>query len=234
MRALFRAIGGRLSGGLGSVNARAIAAGLGRDTEQSGHLCSRVLGERASGEQSAQYLEQSAGRLSRGFGSANARAIAAAWATTQNNLGMVLRDLGERASGEQGAQYLEQSVAAYRAALEVRTREQLPQQWAATQNNLGMRARGSWRTGERRTRCAIFRAVAGRLSRGFGSVNARAIAAGLGRDASNLGNLLSVLGRRVERRTRCAISRAVGRRLSRGFGSLHARAIAAGLGRDAR
>ena len=41
------------------------------------------------------------------------------WATTQNNLGNVLRDLGERASGEQGAQYLEQSVAAYRAALEV-------------------------------------------------------------------------------------------------------------------
>src|SRR5206468_3685329 len=120
------------------------------------------------------------------------------WAATQNNLGWVLRDLGERTSGEQCAQYLQQSVVAYRAALEVRTREQLPQGWAATQDNLGnvltvlgrrasgeqsgVGARSSWRTGERRTKCAVLTAVAGRLSRGFGSANARAIAAGLGRD----------------------------------------------------
>jgi tetratricopeptide (TPR) repeat protein len=59
------------------------------------------------------------------------------WATTQNNLGIVLEELGTRSSGEQSAQYLQQSVTAYRAALEVRTREQLPQDWATTQNNLG-------------------------------------------------------------------------------------------------
>jgi len=60
------------------------------------------------------------------------------WATTQNNLGRVLRALGARASGEQSAQYLQQSMAAFRAALDVRTREKLPQDWAATQNNLGV------------------------------------------------------------------------------------------------
>ena len=128
---------------------------------------------------------------------------------TQNNLGIVLAVLGERASGEQGAQYLEQSVAAYRAALEVRTREQLPQDWATTQNNLGNVLSVLGRTGERRTRCAISRAVGGRLSRGLGSLHARAIAAGLGHDAEQSGHRAQGSWRTGERRTRCAVFTAV-------------------------
>jgi len=96
----------------------------------------RILGERARGEQAAQYLEQSVAAYRAALEVYTCEQLPQAWATTQNNLGNVLCVLGERASGEQ-AQYLEQSVAAYRAALEVRTREQLPQDWAMTQNNLG-------------------------------------------------------------------------------------------------
>jgi hypothetical protein len=97
----------------------------------------RILGERASGEQAAQYLEQSVAAYRAALEVYTREQLPQAWATTQNNLGNVLSVLGERASSEQAAQYLEQSVAAYRAALEVRTREQLPQDWATTQNNLG-------------------------------------------------------------------------------------------------
>ena len=111
---------------------------------------------------------------------------------------MVLRDLGERASGEQGAQYLEQSLAAYRAALEVRTREQLPQQWAMTQNNLGMRARGSWRTGERGTRRAIFRAVAAAYHAALEVRTREQLPQGWATTQGNLGNLFSDLGRTGE------------------------------------
>ena len=93
----------------------------------------RDLGERASGEQGAQYLEQSLAAYRAALEVRTREQLPQQWATTQNNLGMVLAVLAERASGEQGAQYLEQSLAAYRAALEVRTREQLPQGWAATQ-----------------------------------------------------------------------------------------------------
>ncbi len=56
------------------------------------------------------------------------------WATTQNNLGSVLRKLGERESETEG---LEQAVTAYREALKERTRERVPLQWAMTQYNLG-------------------------------------------------------------------------------------------------
>jgi hypothetical protein len=92
----------------------------------------RILGERASGEQAAQYLEQAVAAYRAALEVRTREQLPQDWATTQNNLGNVLCVLGERASGEQGAQYLEQSVAAYRAALEVRTREQLPQDWAKT------------------------------------------------------------------------------------------------------
>ena len=107
------------------------------DAEQSGHRALTDLGERASGEQGAQYLEQSVAAY-RAALEVNARAIAAGVGQDAEQSGRLLNDLGERASGEQAAQYFEQSVAAYRAALEVRTREQLPQDWAMTQNNLGI------------------------------------------------------------------------------------------------
>ncbi|GHU23965.1 hypothetical protein FACS189488_07620 [Betaproteobacteria bacterium] len=56
------------------------------------------------------------------------------WATTQNNLGVVLQVL---ASHEGNQHTLQEAVAAYRAALEIYTRDQAPIDWAKTQNNLG-------------------------------------------------------------------------------------------------
>jgi len=94
-------------------------------------------GERASGEQGAQYLRQSMAAYRAALEVCTRERLPQDWAMTQYNLGNLLSALGERASGEQGAQYLQQSVAAYRAALEVYTREQSPQDWAMTQNNLG-------------------------------------------------------------------------------------------------
>ena len=191
------------------------------------------LGERASGEQGAQYLEQSVAAYRAALEVRTREQLPQDWAMTQNNLGNVLRDLGERASGEQGAQYLEQSVAAYRAALEVQNARAIAAGLGHDAEQSGHRAHESWRTGERGTRCAVFRAVGGRLSRGLGSANARAIAAGLGHDAEQSGQRAQRSWRTGERRTRCAVSRAVGGRLSGGLGSLNARAIAAGLGHDA-
>ena len=89
-------------------------------------------------KQSAQYLEQSVAAYRAALEVYTREQLPQIWATTQNNLGIVLEDLGTRSSGDQSAQYLQQSVTAYRAALEVRTREQLPQDWATTQNNLGI------------------------------------------------------------------------------------------------
>jgi tetratricopeptide (TPR) repeat protein len=68
------------------------------------------------------------------------------WATTQNNLGTVLRALGER---ENGAERLEEAVSVYREALKERTRERVPLEWAMTQNNLGnaLRALGERENG---------------------------------------------------------------------------------------
>ncbi len=60
------------------------------------------------------------------------------WATTQNDLGLVLWTLGDRQSGVAGLRTLAEAKAAFEAALEVRTRAQAPYQWAATQNNLGL------------------------------------------------------------------------------------------------
>ena len=112
-------------------------------TQASLGIVLRNLGERASGEQAAQYLEQSYLEQSVAACWAALKVYTREqfpqdWAATQNNLGNVLAVLGERASGEQAARYLEQSVAAFRAALEVYTREQLPKQWAMTQNNLAV------------------------------------------------------------------------------------------------
>jgi Domain of unknown function (DUF4062) len=96
-----------------------------------------LLGERASGEQGAQYLEQSMTAYRAALEVFTREQLPLYWAMVQNNLGEALKVLGERASGEQGAQYLEQSMTAYRAALEVFTREQLPLYWAKTQANFG-------------------------------------------------------------------------------------------------
>ena len=62
------------------------------------------------------------------------------WATTQTNLGNVLRAQGEHTAGEAGTALPGRGRGGYRQALEVRTRATLPQDWAATQQNLARAA----------------------------------------------------------------------------------------------
>lgn len=61
------------------------------------------------------------------------------WATTQNNLGLVLWNLGEReADSVKALGSLDEAVEAYRNALLERTHERMPFDWAGTQNNLAL------------------------------------------------------------------------------------------------
>jgi tetratricopeptide (TPR) repeat protein len=57
------------------------------------------------------------------------------WASTQNDLGVVLGTLGWR---ESETTKLEEAVTAFREALRERTRERAPLDWAMTQTNLGI------------------------------------------------------------------------------------------------
>ena len=57
------------------------------------------------------------------------------WATTQNNLGIVLGSLGER---ESGTTKLEEAVFAFREALKERTRERVPLHWATSFGSEGV------------------------------------------------------------------------------------------------
>jgi tetratricopeptide (TPR) repeat protein len=96
----------------------------------------RDLGERASGEQAAQYLEQAVAAYRAALEVYTREQLPQDWATTQNNLGMALSDLGERASGEQGAQYLKQSVEALENALSIFTPQAAPYQNSVARANL--------------------------------------------------------------------------------------------------
>jgi len=97
-------------------------------------LC--VPGERASGEQAAQYLEQAVAAYRAALEVRTREQLPQDWATTQNNLGMALSDLGERASGEQGAQYLKQSIEALENALSIFTPQAAPYQNSVARANL--------------------------------------------------------------------------------------------------
>src|SRR6266478_207030 len=103
------------------------------------------LGERSSGEQSAQYLTQSLAAFRSALEVRTREQLPHYWALTQNGLGNALQKLGIRSSGGQSVQYLDQSLDAYCSALEVYTREQLPQYWATTQNNLGLVLHQLWK-----------------------------------------------------------------------------------------
>ena len=60
------------------------------------------------------------------------------WATTQYNLGLVLRYLAGRSEGAQASQYLQQAVDALRSALQVLTETEFPAQWTGTMENLAV------------------------------------------------------------------------------------------------
>ena len=118
--------------GADGTDARARAARLGNDAEQSRH--------RAESARRARERHGAAGgggrRLSRGADRRWTRErVPLQWATTQNNLGIALSSLGER---ESGTARLEEAVAAYHQALTEWTRERVPFQWALTQENLAV------------------------------------------------------------------------------------------------
>jgi len=94
------------------------------------------LGERVSGEQGAQYLEQAVAAYRAALEVRTREQLPQDWAMTQNNLGTVLSVLGERARGEQGAQYLQQSVASFENALSIFTLKAAPYQNSLARENL--------------------------------------------------------------------------------------------------
>ena len=113
------------------MDARARAARLGDDAEQSRHRAER-LGERESG---TARLEEAVAAFRAALTERTRERVPLDWATTQNNLGIALSSLGER---ESGTARLEEAVAAFRAALTERTRERVPYYWAQTQENLAI------------------------------------------------------------------------------------------------
>ena len=167
--------GGRgLSRGAGGMDARAGAARLGDDAEQS-RQCARERS--ASGRAGRRGWRRRSRPIARRWRRWTRERVPLDWAMTQNNLGNALWTLGER---ESGTARLEEAVAAYRAALEERTRERVPLEWATTQNNLGNALRDARRAGERD---GAARGGGRGLSRGAGGMDARAGAARLGDDA---------------------------------------------------
>ena len=58
------------------------------------------------------------------------------WASTQNNLGIVLSNQGTRTGGEASKELIRQAINAFELALQIRTREALPVQWEETMGNL--------------------------------------------------------------------------------------------------
>ena len=96
----------------------------------------RDLGERASGEKCAQYLQQSVAAYRAALEVYTREQSSQDWASTQSNLGNVLSVLGQRASGEQGAQYLQQSVKSLENALSIFTPEAAPYQNSVARANL--------------------------------------------------------------------------------------------------
>ena len=113
------------------MDARAGAARLGHDPEQSRHC---AYGGSASARAARQRLEEAVAAFREALKEWTRERVPLDWAMTQNNLGVALWRLGER---ESGTARLEEAVAAYREALKERTRERVPLDWARTQNNLG-------------------------------------------------------------------------------------------------
>jgi tetratricopeptide (TPR) repeat protein len=93
-------------------------------------------GERLEGAEGVRLLTQAVEAYREALKVYTRESLPQQWATTQNNLGVVLSSQGERLGGAEGVGLLAQAVEAYRQALKVYTRESLPQGWATTQDNL--------------------------------------------------------------------------------------------------
>ena len=91
--------GRRLSRGAGGTDARARAARLGHDAEQSRHRALERSGERESG---TARLEEAVAAYRAALEERTRERVPLDWATTQNNLGTALRTLG-RARERDGA-----------------------------------------------------------------------------------------------------------------------------------
>ena len=154
------------------------------------------LGERSSGEESAQYFQEAVICYREALEVRTREALPQDWATTQNNLGVALRNLGERSSGEESARYFQEAVACYREALEVRTREALPQNWAGTQNNLGVALQnlGERSSGEESAR--YFQEAVACYREALEVRTREALPQNWATTQNNLGNVLSSLGER--------------------------------------
>lgn len=112
------------------------------------------------------------------------------WASTQAQLGDILRILGDR---QGDAALLEKAVSAYQAALEVRSREHAPLDWAETVTHLGI-ALGT--LGQRdRSNLRLEQAVAAHRAALLGYPRERE-PFGWARAQNNLANALASLGER--------------------------------------
>ena len=161
-----------LSRGAGGTDARAGAARLGDDAEQS-RQC--ALERSASGRAGRRGSRRRLRPIARRWRNGRASGCRSTGRRRRTISAMRSRALGER---ESGTARLEEAVAAYRAALEERTRERVPLDWAATQNNLGTALQALGRAGERD---GAARGGGRGLSRGAGGMDARAGAARNGR-----------------------------------------------------
>ena len=185
----------RLPRRIGSENPRAVAAGLGKDAEQSGPRAHGPWGTQQR-EESGKYLEQAVAAYRAALEVYTREQLPQQWALTQNNLGLALKDLGERSSVEESGKYLEQAVAAYRAALEVYTREQLPQHWANDAEQSGVRAQQPWVTQQRGKERKIPGASRSRSPRRSWKFIRASSCRSIGQREKNLGIVLRNLGKR--------------------------------------
>ena len=96
-------VGGGVSRGAQGQDARAVAAGLGDDAEQSGHCVERP-GGRSEGAEAARLLGESVAAYREALKVRTREQLPQDWAMTQNNLGTALSDRrAERRSGSGAA-----------------------------------------------------------------------------------------------------------------------------------
>ena len=210
--------GGGLPRGAGGTDARAGAARLGDDAEQSRQ---RARDARRAGERDGAARRRRSRPIARRWRSGRASGFRSTGRRRRTISATRSRALGER---ESGTARLEEAVAAYRAALEERTRERVPLDWARTQNEPRQRARSARRAGERD---GAARGGGRGLSRGAGGMDARAGSARLGGDAEQSRQCAADARRAGERD---GAAGGGGRGLSRGAGGADARAGSARLG----